>query len=39
VRKPRSTWRDLPHDEASALTEACRPGFELLRQAGVEYEL
>jgi putative sulfotransferase len=37
VRKPRSTWRDLPEDEARALTEACRPGFELLREAGVEY--
>ena len=38
VRPPRSTWRDLPEDEASALTEACRPGFEILRQSGVEYE-
>jgi putative sulfotransferase len=38
VRQPRSTWRDLPMDEASALTEACRPGFELLCEAGVEYE-
>jgi putative sulfotransferase len=39
VRKPRSTWRDLPDGEANALTEACRPGFELLREAGVEYSL
>jgi putative sulfotransferase len=38
VRKPRSTWRDLPPEEARALTAACRPGFELLREAGVEYE-
>jgi Sulfotransferase family len=38
VRTPRSTWRDLPEDAASALTEACRPGFELLRDAGVEYD-
>jgi putative sulfotransferase len=38
VRKPRSTWRDLPDEEVCALTEACRPGFELLREAGVEYE-
>lgn len=38
VRPPRSSWRDLPEQEARALTEACRPGFELLRQAGVEYE-
>jgi putative sulfotransferase len=39
VRPPRSTWRDLPEDEACALTEACRPGFELLREAGVEYAI
>ena len=39
VRKPRSTWRDLPEDEARALTEACRPGFELLAAAGVDYEV
>lgn len=39
VRSPRLTWRDLPEDEARALTEACQPGFERLRQAGVEYEL
>jgi hypothetical protein len=39
VRPPRSTWRDLPEDEARALTEACRPGFELLRQAGVEIRI
>lgn len=38
VRPPRSTWRDLPEDEARALTEACRPGFELLHSAGVEYD-
>jgi putative sulfotransferase len=39
VRVPRSTWRDLPEEDAHALTEACRPGFELLREAGVEYSL
>jgi putative sulfotransferase len=39
VRAPKSTWRDLPEDDISALTEACRPGFEALRQAGVVYEL
>jgi len=38
VRPPKSTWRDLPEEEARALTEACRPGFELLAAAGVEYE-
>jgi len=39
VRQPRSTWRDLPEAEVRALTEACRPGFEALREAGVEYEV
>ena len=39
VRPPRSTWRDLPEDEARDLTAACRPGFELLRAAGVEYQV
>jgi putative sulfotransferase len=39
VRKPRSTWRDLPEADARALTEACRPGFERLREAGVDYHL
>lgn len=38
VRKPRSTWRDLPEEDARALTDACRPGFELLREAGVHYD-
>jgi putative sulfotransferase len=38
VRPPRSTWRDLPEADARALTEACRPGLELLRDAGVRYE-
>jgi putative sulfotransferase len=38
VRKPRSTWRDLPEEDARALTEACRPGFDLLREVGVHYE-
>ena len=37
VRPPRSTWRDLPEDEARALTEACLPGFEALREMGVAY--
>lgn len=39
VRQPRSTWRDLPKDEARALTDASRPGFERLREVGVSYEL
>jgi len=39
VRPPRSTWRDLPADEARALTEACRPGFEQLRAVGIDYEI
>jgi putative sulfotransferase len=39
VRKPRSTWCDLPEEDALALTEACRPGFELLREAGVHYDV
>jgi len=39
VRPPRSTWRDLPEEDAHALTEACRPGFEALAAAGVEYEV
>jgi hypothetical protein len=39
VRKPRSTWRDLPEEEARALTEACRPGFELLAAAGIHYDV
>jgi putative sulfotransferase len=39
VRPPRSTWRDLPEKEVLALTEACRPGFEALSDAGVEYEV
>jgi len=38
IRPPRSTWRDLPVEDARVLTEACRPGFELLREAGVEYK-
>jgi putative sulfotransferase len=39
VRPPRSTWRDLPEEDARALTEACRPGFEQLRAAGVHYNV
>lgn len=39
VRPPRSTWRDLPAEEARAVAEACRPGFELLRAAGVHYDV
>ena len=38
VRKPKSSWRDLPAEEARALTEACHPGFDLLREAGVHYD-
>jgi putative sulfotransferase len=39
VRKPRSTWRDLPEETTRALTEACRPGFEQLRAVGVRYDV
>jgi putative sulfotransferase len=39
VRPPHSTWLDLPDEEAHALTEACRPGFDLLCHAGVNYDL
>lgn len=39
VRQPRSSWRDLPEETARALTEACRPGLEQLRAAGIEYEV
>jgi len=38
VRKPRSSWSELADEEVRALTEACRPGFEALRAAGVEYQ-
>jgi putative sulfotransferase len=38
VRPPRSTWRNLSAEDACALTEACRPGFELLRAAGIRYD-
>ena len=37
VRRPKSSWRDVPAEEARDLTEACRPGFDLLREAGVHY--
>lgn len=37
VRQPRTSWRDLPEETACALTEACRPGFEQLRAAGIDY--
>ncbi len=39
VRKPKSTWRDLPAESAYALTEACKPGFEQLHAAGVHYDI
>lgn len=39
VRPPRSTWRDLAREDARALTEACRPGFEALAAAGIHYDL
>jgi len=39
VRKPQSSWRDLPEEDARTLTEACRPGFEQLRAAGVHYDV
>ncbi len=38
VRQVRSTWRDLPADEALALTQACLPGFEQLRATGICYD-
>lgn len=34
VHQPRSIWRDLPKEEARTLTEACHPGFDLLRTGG-----
>jgi putative sulfotransferase len=37
VRTPRSSWRNLPQEAAYSLTEACRPGFERLNEAGVHY--
>jgi putative sulfotransferase len=37
VRPSRTTWRELPDEDARALTDACRPGFEQLRAAGVHY--
>lgn len=39
MRTPRSSWRDLAHSEALALTEACRPGFEALAAVTVQYEV
>jgi putative sulfotransferase len=39
VRQPRSTWRDLPSETARALTDACRPGFDQLRAAGIVYDV
>jgi putative sulfotransferase len=39
VRKPRSTWRALPADEGRALTDACRPGFEVLEASGIHYDV
>jgi Sulfotransferase family len=38
VRKPQSTWRDLPDDEALALTRACQPGFDALAAIGLNYD-
>jgi putative sulfotransferase len=37
VRAPRSRWRDLPQDVMGPLLQACRPGFEGLKAAGVAY--
>ena len=39
VREPRPTCRDSPEEEAPALIEACRPGFALLREAGIDYDM
>jgi putative sulfotransferase len=39
VRPPRSSWHDLPEEDAARLTGACMPGFESLRPAGVFYEV
>ena len=39
VRKPRSSWRDLPEEVACELTDACAPGFEQLRTIGVNYDV
>lgn len=39
VRPPRSSWRDLPTEEARALSEACRPGFAQLAAAGIRYDV
>jgi hypothetical protein len=38
VRKPRSTWRHLSDDDANALSQVCRPGFERLPELGFEYD-
>ncbi len=37
VKKPRSSWQNLPDDTARELQAACQPGFDLLRTSGIEY--
>jgi len=39
IRPVRSSWRNLPVGEQSALTDACRPGFQALTDHGFEREL
>jgi putative sulfotransferase len=39
IRPVRSSWRQLPAREQSALTDACRPGFQALTDHGFEREL
>jgi len=39
IRPVRSSWRNLPVGEQSALTGACRPGFQALTDHGFEREL
>jgi len=35
IRSVRSSWRNLPAQEQTTLTEACRPGFEALAEQGL----
>jgi hypothetical protein len=38
IRPVRSSWRKLPAREQSALTDACQPGFQALKDHGFELE-
>jgi hypothetical protein len=38
VRRPRSTWRDLPEETTRVMTAACQHGFDALRAAGTIYD-